>query len=76
MKTLILFLMAFVISAFPQNYKKVKILINNEFDLNKAVQLSVDLEEAHHDKNDNISLFEFVVIMFYVLARMNMYSQM
>ncbi len=57
MKTLIIFLMAFVISAFPQNYKKVKIFVNNQFDLNKAVQLSVDLEEAQHDKDGNISLF-------------------
>jgi hypothetical protein len=57
MKTLFIFLLAFVISVFPQNYKKVKILISNQFDLSKAVQLSLDLEEAQHDKNGNISLF-------------------
>jgi hypothetical protein len=57
MKTLFFFLLAFMISAFPQNHKKVKIFINNEFDLNKAVELSLDLEESSYDKNGNISLF-------------------
>ncbi len=57
MKTFILCLLAFVISAFPQNHKKVKILINNEFDLSKAAELSLDLEESWHDKSGNISLF-------------------
>ncbi len=57
MKTLFICLLAFVISAFPQNHKKVKIFINNEFDLNKAAELSLDLEETWHDKSGNISLF-------------------
>ena len=57
MKTLILCLLAFVISAFSQNHKKVIIFINDEFDLNKAAELSLDLEEAWHEKSGNISLF-------------------
>ena len=57
MKTLFICLLAFVISAFPQNHKKVKIFISNEFDLNKVAELSLDLEETSHDKNGNISLF-------------------
>ncbi len=57
MKTLFICLLAFVVTAYPQNYKKIKILINNQFDLSKAVELSLDLEEAQHDKNGNISLF-------------------
>ncbi len=57
MKTLFICLLAFVVTAYPQNYKKVKIFINNEFDLNKASELSVDLEETWHDKSGNISLF-------------------
>ncbi len=57
MKTFILCLLAFVISAFPQNHKKVKIFINSEFDLNKAAELSLDLEEAWHEKSSNISVF-------------------
>jgi len=57
MKYLIICLLTFVISAFPQNFKKVKILINNEFDLKKATELSVDLEEVQFDKSGNFSLF-------------------
>ena len=57
MKTLFFCLITFAISIFPQNHKKVKIFINNEFDLNKAAELSVDLEETWHDKSGNISLF-------------------
>ncbi len=57
MKTLFICLLAFVISAFPQNHKKVKIFINNEFDLNKAAELSLDLEETWHEKSSNISVF-------------------
>ncbi|MEE9449324.1 MAG: M14 family zinc carboxypeptidase [Ignavibacteriaceae bacterium] len=57
MKTLFFCLIAFVISVFPQNHKKVKIFINNEFDLNKAAELSLDLEEAWHEKSGNISIF-------------------
>jgi len=57
MKTLFICLLAFVVTSYPQNYKKVKIFINNEFDLYKAAELSVDLEETLHDKSGNISLF-------------------
>ncbi|MBT8387546.1 MAG: hypothetical protein KJO12_09070, partial [Ignavibacteria bacterium] len=35
----------------------MKILINNEFDLKKATELSVDLEEVQFDKSGNFSLF-------------------
>jgi hypothetical protein len=57
MKTLFICLLVFVVTAYPQNYKKVKIHINNQFDLANAVELSLDLEESQHDKNGNISLF-------------------
>ncbi|RKY93602.1 MAG: hypothetical protein DRQ01_04355, partial [Ignavibacteriae bacterium] len=57
MKYLIVFLFSFMVTLFPQNYKKVKIFISNQFDLNKAAELSLDLEETSHDKNGNISLF-------------------
>jgi hypothetical protein len=46
-----------MVTLFPQNHKKVKIFINNQFDLNKAAELSIDLEETWHDKSGNISLF-------------------
>ncbi|MCH7964673.1 MAG: immune inhibitor A [Bacteroidetes bacterium] len=57
MKTVIICLLAFVISAFPQDHKKVKIFINNDLDLNKVAELSLDLEDAGYDKSGNISLF-------------------
>ena len=57
MKILLICLLAFVVSVFPQNYKKVKIYINNEFDLVKSIALSLDLEEGWHDKGGDISLF-------------------
>jgi hypothetical protein len=57
MKTLFILLLAFVVSAFPQNFKEVKIFINSATDLNIAAELSLDLEEAWHDKSGNIFLF-------------------
>ena len=57
MKILFICLLAFVVTSYPQNYKKIKIFINNEFDLYKAAELSVDLEETLHDKSGNLSLF-------------------
>jgi len=57
MKYLIVFLLFFMVTLFPQNHKKVKIFINNEFDLKKATELSVDLEEVQFDKSGNFSLF-------------------
>ncbi|MCH7774106.1 MAG: hypothetical protein IH784_06835, partial [Bacteroidetes bacterium] len=57
MKTVIIGVLALVISAFPQDHKKVKIFINNDLDLNKVAELSLDLEDAGYDKSGNISLF-------------------
>ena len=57
MKTVIIGVLALVITAFPQDHKKVKIFINNDLDLNKVAELSLDLEDAGYDKSGNISLF-------------------
>jgi len=57
MKTLAIYLLVLTISAFPQNYKKVKIFINNNFDLERLVTLSLDLEHSAIDKEDGRILF-------------------
>ena len=57
MKTLAIYLLVFTISAFPQNYKKVKIFINNNFDIEKLVTLSLDLEHSTIDREGGRILF-------------------
>jgi len=57
MKSFLLLIIAFSITALPQNYKKVKLLINNDYELQKAVSLQLDLEHSFRDKEGNISLY-------------------
>ena len=57
MKLLLSFLIAFSITVYPQNYKKIKLFLNNEFDLQKASSLALDLEEAVIDKAGGIQIF-------------------
>ncbi|OGU68636.1 MAG: hypothetical protein A2W30_03865 [Ignavibacteria bacterium RBG_16_36_9] len=57
MKHLLLILIAFTISAFPQNVKQIKLFINNSSDLQKAYSLSIDLEHSISDKEGELILF-------------------
>jgi hypothetical protein len=58
MKSALLFvLLVFTISIFPQNIKKVKLLINNNSDIQKAVSLQLDVEHSMRDKDGNISIY-------------------
>jgi hypothetical protein len=60
MKNLSLLLVAFILiplTAFPQNYKKVKIFKNNNFDLERLGTLSFDLEHSVIDKEGGRILF-------------------
>ena len=49
--------LVFTVAVFPQNYKEVKIFVNNEFDLQKAISLQLDFEHSVKDKEGNVSLF-------------------
>jgi hypothetical protein len=49
--------LVFTVAVFPQNYKEVKIFINDNFDFQKAISLQLDLEHSFKDKEGNISLF-------------------
>jgi hypothetical protein len=58
MKLIVALLVAFTISIFPQNVKQIKVLINNNFDLDKLASTSLDLEHSFRDKGDgSIQLF-------------------
>ncbi len=58
MKSIIcFFLIVFTISVFSQNYKQVKIFINNNTDIQTATELQLDLEHSIIDKEGNVSLF-------------------
>mgnify|MGYP005842129017 CR=1 FL=1 len=57
MKNLLLILIAFTISVFPQNVKQIKLFINNNSDLQKACSLSIDLEHSISDKNGGLTLY-------------------
>jgi hypothetical protein len=57
MKSLVAFLLVLTISVFPQDYKKVKIFINNNFDFERLVTLSLDLEHSAIDKEGGRILF-------------------
>ena len=54
--TICFFLIVFTISAFSQNYKKVKLLINSSMDIQTAAELQLDLEHSIPDKEGNVSL--------------------
>jgi hypothetical protein len=57
MKTLFLFILVFSVSIFPQDIKKVKLLLDNNSDLQKAYSLSLDLEHSISDKEGRLILF-------------------
>ena len=57
MKILISIIIAFSISAFPQNIKKLKLLLNNNSDMQKAYSLALDFEEVRVDKEGGYILF-------------------
>jgi len=57
MKHLLLILTAFTISVFPQNIKQIKLFINNNFDSQKLLSLSIDLEHSFPDKEGGLILF-------------------
>ena len=57
MKFLFSILIVLNISVFPQDIKKLKLFLNNDFDLQKAYSLSIDLEHSIVDKEGGIILF-------------------
>ena len=57
MKYILILLLAFAVSVYSQNVKKVKLFINNNSDLQKANSLSIDLEHSVLDKNGGLILF-------------------
>jgi carboxypeptidase T len=57
MKLIIAVLITVSISVFPQNIKKIKLFLNNEFDLQKAYSLAIDFEEVAADKEGGYILF-------------------
>ena len=57
MKILIAVLIAFSISVFPQNIKKIRLFLNNEFDIQKVSSLSLDLEHSLLEKEGGRILF-------------------
>jgi len=57
MKLLLLLLLGFSITLFSQDYKKIKLLLNNKADVQKAALLALDLEEAVIDKEGGFQIF-------------------
>ncbi len=57
MKNLLLVLIAFTISIFPQNIKQIKLFINNNSDIQKLHSLAIDLEHSVSDKEGGLTLF-------------------
>lgn len=57
MKFLFSILIVLSISVFPQDIKKLKLFLKNDFDLKKAYSLSIDLEHSIRDKEGGIILF-------------------
>ena len=57
MKNLFLFILVFSVSIFPQNIKKIKLLLDNNSDLQKVYSLSLDLEHSISDKKGGVILF-------------------
>ncbi|MCZ7615594.1 MAG: M14 family metallopeptidase [Ignavibacteriaceae bacterium] len=45
------------LNLFPQNFKQVKLFINNEIDFQIASSLSIDFEEAIFEKSGGVTLF-------------------
>lgn len=57
MKYLFTFLFVFSLAVFPQNIKKIKLFINNDFDLQKAYSLDIDNEHLFKGKDGGIILY-------------------
>ncbi|MBV6420678.1 MAG: hypothetical protein DAHOPDDO_01935 [Ignavibacteriaceae bacterium] len=57
MKKLFLLLIVVNLNLFPQNFKQVKLFINNEIDFQIASSLSIDFEEAIFEKSGGVTLF-------------------
>ena len=57
MRLLLLSLLTFTLSVFPQNIKKVKLFLNNDANLQKAYSLAIDFEEVTVDKEGGYILF-------------------
>ncbi len=57
MKLLTVFCLVLTISIFPQNDKKVKVFINNNFDNERLSSLSLDLEHSSANKKGERILF-------------------
>ena len=57
MKLLTVFCLMLTISLFPQSSKKVKVLINNSFDNERLISLSLDLEHSSANKKGERILF-------------------
>jgi hypothetical protein len=57
MKLLIVICLVLTISLFPQNSKKVKVLINSSFDNERLTSLSLDLEHSSANKKGERILF-------------------
>ena len=57
MKLLTVFCLVLTISLFPQSSKKVKVLINNSFDNERLISLSLDLEHSSANKKGERILF-------------------
>ena len=57
MKTIFLLLFVLSVSTSAQNFKKIKLFINNNFDLQKAYSLQIDLEHSIPDKDGGTVFF-------------------
>jgi len=57
MKYLLLLFLILSLSIFPQNYKKIKLLINNQAELQKAISLQLDFEHSVIEKEGGLILF-------------------
>ncbi|MBE0570766.1 MAG: immune inhibitor A [Ignavibacteriaceae bacterium] len=57
MKLFLSILMVFSITVYSQDYKKIKLSLNNEFELQKASSIALDFEEAVIDKAGGIQIF-------------------
>ncbi|MCW8811897.1 MAG: M14 family zinc carboxypeptidase [Chlorobium sp.] len=57
MKLLLSILLAFTVTLFPENIKKIRLFINNNLDRQKVFSLSVDLEHTKVDKEGGFILY-------------------
>lgn len=57
MKLLLSILLVFSMTAFSQSYKKIKLFLNNESDMQRASLLALDFEHSVIDKNGGFEIF-------------------